>query len=281
MPGREQRVERGASWKPAVTTSDLLRPSGSAGSRLEVLEQSWFGLPTAGTRSPVSPLASVTRAVTDTRVVGDQRHDRRRRRDLGHLADQALVRDHRVVQAHAVVGAVVDLDRLSTRGSGSRAITLRGDRAGRVEPDAVVEVDQAARAARFCSCGALGLASAARSGSARCACELVDLHLAWSVSADPAGEVAHRLERLARALLRSARAPRPRPAGRCAAGSRRLAEVGGEQDQGDGDEQREDRSPPPDLLVMHVVLSPGEWVVAPACRRAPGHGNLVPTAPVA
>jgi hypothetical protein len=31
----------------------------------------------------------------------------------------------------------------------------------------------------------------------------------------------------------------------------RLAEVPGEEDQGNEDEQREDRAPAPDLLVMH------------------------------
>ncbi len=33
----------------------------------------------------------------------------------------------------------------------------------------------------------------------------------------------------------------------------RLAEVGGQQDQGNADEQHENRAPSPDLLVMHEM----------------------------
>jgi hypothetical protein len=69
--------------------------------------------------------------------------------------------------------------------------------------------------------------------------------------AEPADQVAHGLQRIVGAVLdwrdhgQEAALHGVQPA------ARRLAEVCGQQDQGEHDEQRENQAPPPNRLVIH------------------------------
>ena len=58
----------------------------------------------------------------------------------------------------------------------------------------------------------------------------------------------------------------------------RLAEVRGEENQGDRNERDENRPSPPNLLVMHVVVVSK---IVPDDLSVPVPTYLVPTAPVA
>ena len=103
---------------------------------------SWLGLPTAGTRTPVSPLWSWTVAVTadewsvisvTIETVG---------RDLGDLPHQRAVADHRVVDPDAVVGALIDLDgRVPQRRIAAEQ--MGGNRGVTADADRVVQADLA------------------------------------------------------------------------------------------------------------------------------------------
>ena len=81
---------------------------------------------------------------------------------------------------------------------------------------------------------------------------VLELALGVEGVAGPAEEVAHGLERLARALLDRRDDVEHAALDGVQAAAGGLAEVGGQEDQGAGYEQSEDYPPPADRLVVHA-----------------------------
>ena len=95
-------------------------------------------------------------------------------------------------------------------------------------------------------------ATALRAQRVALGAQVLDLALGVERVPDPAGQVAEGLERAARALL-DRRHDVEHPALHGVQPAAGLAEVGGQEDQGAGDEQPEDCPPPADRLVVHVA----------------------------
>ena len=141
-----------------------------------------------------------------------------------------------LIVAYQTVGEVAD------DAAGLRAVVLQPERAARLEQLAHLAVlVQRVVADRELRAQAVALGG-----------QVLDLALGVQRVAEPAEEVAHGLQRAARALLHRvehlARAAL-HPVQGAAAG---LAEVRGQEDQGADDEQSEDCPAPPDRLVVHV-----------------------------
>ena len=208
------------------------------------------------------------------RVVGDQGDDRVPRGDVRHQADEPVLADHRLVQLHALIGARVDLDVVvpqrrvvsdHVRGHGSYALT----------PMRVVELDELIE---------LWFWIAAPWYFATSAVQRRDL-LAELVSCDLAWKVELKKPAMSRTGVSTVLAP-------CWIGDRTVtiprctlcrgppvsfAEIGAEEDQGYGDEQRENCAPAPDLLVVHGEIV--SKVVLRSELTVPG-SNLVASAAV-
>src|SRR5581483_8487818 len=103
--------------------------------------------------------------------------------------------------------------------------------------------------------------------------QLSDLRLGLEGVREPARDVAHRLERLGGPFLDRREDLDDAALHGVQRAARGLAEVGGQQDQGNGNEQPEDRSPAPYLLVVH------ETSVSKVLGSA--SAGLIPTSPIA
>ena len=229
---------------PAVTTVSPPR----RGRRAPV----YFSCRSRGPPGPVST-TPVDAVLADARgdgdvAVGDQRHDRRAAGGEGDLAGEAVGGDHRLAGAHAGARALVDLDRRVP----DRRRLADDARGHRLVPSSASLRSRPSRpwSWRFWRTASVP-ATAARSAVAFCVAQLVDVALGVERVAEPAGQVAHRLERAAGALLdrgddlEDALLHAVQPA------AGRLTEVDGQQQQRERHEQREGYPAPSDRLVVH------------------------------
>ena len=258
---------------PEVTTVALARSSSLRGHVLQQRGRS--GSPGAAVceRCPAAPLASATRAprraivwsvISVTCAASPVTFV-----TLPTSPPLPVGGDHRLSCADAGARALVDRDRRvpERRRAADHA---RGDRLRRRRAPLLPSSSSRLRSCAF-SC------VAPRSAPTTLAAQLVALACVRSLTlalgvervADPAEEVADGLERAAGALLDRRDDLEDAALDGVQAAAGRLAEVGGQEDQGADDEQREHCPPPANRLVVHVTAvskacGPGALVAAPA-----------------
>jgi hypothetical protein len=202
-------------------------------------------------------LALAHRRADLRRVVGDQRDDRRPGRDPGDLADEPGAVDDGLVDVDAGGRALVDRD-LREPQVGVLADDAGGHRAVVRQPVLVVERELGAE---LCLLVQLGLQlDVLRAQRVAVLAHVLELALGVEGVAGPAEEVAHGLERLARALLDRRDDVEHAALHGVQAAAAGLAEIGGQEDERAGDEQSEDYPPPADRLVVHAEGFSKAWL---------------------
>ncbi len=245
-PGREQRLELA---RPAARRDDRLALDDAVLARHEVQQQvvrvADGGLHDAvrrpcprpwPTRREVWSVISVTCAT----LAGDRRD----------LADEPVAVDDRLVDADARARAAIDVERLVP--DGRRAPDhARGDRVVARSRLAERSSPSMPLSWTFSRTAAWPPIASLRSDRT-CLRSWSRWSRAWSVSPNQPARSRNGLERAVGALL-DRREHLQHPAlERVQAAAGRLAEVGGQEDQRERDEQSEDRPPPADRLLVHV-----------------------------
>ena len=204
--------------------------------------------PGIGVIEPGSPRRGASARDAEV-LVGEQHHDRVAVRDRLDLADEALAVDDRVVDVDAVAGALVDRHGL-VPGARGALVDARLDRVVLLQAAGGVHLLQALELLELAVLD-LELRDLAAQRVAL-ALEPVALVLGVERVAEPPEQVADRLERLVRPLLdRSEDLQRAALDGvQATAGG--FAEVRGQQEQRQRDQQGEDGTAPPDDLVVHT-----------------------------
>ena len=144
---------------------------------------------------------------------------------------------------------------------------------GRQRLGALVEARAAPRSCGVLARGGLRCRSPRRASWSRSLARVVEVALGRDGVADPAEQVADGLERAARALLDRGDDLEDAALHAVQRAAGGLAEVGGEEDQGAGDEQPEDCPSPANRLVVHVVRDSKAWSVTARRANAAGAGS--------